>query len=740
MNKKNKKGFTLVELLAVIVVLIIIMLVAITFIRTYTKRSKEKALTVNALSYIKAVNDKAGIDVVSDKIFKNGLFNLYALDKFEVTVQGTKPDSAFVCVKDYKVESACLQYGKNKVEYTNDDVNRVSKGKCNVESVSCTIAPVQTFEYTGNYQTFEAPRDSYYKIDLWGASGGSIADVPGGKGAYTSGVIYLSKGDILYFYVGGAGQSRTYNDGTGTITGGYNGGAVGNVSRTSNTQKNSSGGGATDVRLVSGAWNNSSSLASRIMVAAGGGGVYDGDAIPVSGGYGGALTGGSGSYLVSSIGGYSSLTPSGGTQTSGGQSVNDWNRSYYENTYIGTFGTGATGANSYGGGGGGYWGGASGNWKPGAGGSSYISGHKGCVAVKSSTSTAPKTGCANGTGNIACSYHYSEKIFENTVMKSGNDEMPTHDFSSTMTGNEGNGYAAIYQGYYLEDKPEISNENEFYAFTGSQQKFVAPKTAKYKLEVWGAQGGSYSNTYFGGYGGYSSGYVNLVAGDILYVYVGGEGTHVGANNTGDGGYNGGGSLKQTWSDGNERRGTGGGATHIAKKGGVLSSFDADGNGTAEASEVKDILIVAGGGGASHVNAAIEGSSWSYGGSGGGYIGGTTTNYNGCPRTGGTQTSSGTLTCDGALGSFGKGADTSGGNQSGAGGGFYGGVSGFRGGSGGSGYIGNSLLTNKEMYCYNCPESTDTDTKTTSVECAESNPTPNCAKKGSGFAKISIVNE
>ena len=60
------------------------------------------------------------------------------------------------------------------------------------------------------------------------------------------------------------------------------------------------------------------------------------------------------------------------------------------------------------------------------------------------------------------------------------------------------------------------------------------------------------------------------------------------------------------------------------------------------------------------------------------------------------------------------------------------------GAGGSSYIGNSLLQNKTMYCYNCTASTDIDTKTTSTTCSEETPTENCAKKGNGYAKITLL--
>ena len=96
----------------------------------------------------------------------------------------------------------------------------------------------------------------WYKIELWGAAGASSSSAQGGSGAYTSGIIYLEENTLLFFYVGGKGSGRN---------GGANGGGAGNGD-------GRGGGGATDVRLVGGAWNNTDSLNSRIMVAGGGGG------------------------------------------------------------------------------------------------------------------------------------------------------------------------------------------------------------------------------------------------------------------------------------------------------------------------------------------------------------------------------------------------------------------------------------------------------------------------------------
>ena len=67
-----------------------------------------------------------------------------------------------------------------------------------------------------------------------------------------------------------------------------------------------------------------------------------------------------------------------------------------------------------------------------------------------------------------------------------------------------------------------------------------------------------------------------------------------------------------------------------------------------------------------------------------------------------------------------------------------GVHGDSGGDGGSSYIGNALLTNKLMYCYNCTESSAVTTKTISTTCHSSTPTENCAKEGNGYARITLI--
>ena len=263
---------------------------------------------------------------------------------------------------------------------------------------------------------------------------------------------------------------------------------------------------------------------------------------------------------------------------------------------------------------------------------------------------------------------------------------------------------------YLVDQT-IKQEIEY---SGGEFVYTPHYTGSYKLEVWGAQGGSatYNNTTAtGGYGGYSKGIVTLTEGAPIYINVGGQGVN---NSDGDapGGYNGGGACSK---DNYGIGGSGGGATHVATKSGLLSTLNND---------VDKILIVAGGGAGSGREYSNRSA---IGGNGGGFEGNKGINSKDNPGIGGTQTSGG---------AFGKGPDY-GGWYASPGGGFYGGTAGC-GSGGGSGYIGNQLLTDKEMNCYECKESNEESTKTVSNTCVNDDPIENCSKIGNGYAKISMV--
>ncbi|HGM3627449.1 TPA: glycine rich domain-containing protein [Clostridioides difficile] len=211
------------------------------------------------------------------------------------------------------------------------------------------------FGYNGSPQSVIL-KPGKYKFECWGSSGGinNSSWYTDAKGGYSKGEITLKKQTTLYVYVGESGfaSSSTANN----TKSGFNGGGKGYLNQqVMGTYYSMYGGGATDIRLVGGAWDNEQGLLSRIIVAGGGGGSYH----PYTGGAGGGLEGGTG---------YSSndrYRP-GGTQYQGGIGR--------VNTENGSFGKGCSVKDSTGeGGGGGWFGGAGMNGVgAGGGGSSYV--------------------------------------------------------------------------------------------------------------------------------------------------------------------------------------------------------------------------------------------------------------------------------------------------------------------------------------------------------------------------------
>ena len=266
-------------------------------------------------------------------------------------------------------------------------------------------------------------------------------------------------------------------------------------------------------------------------------------------------------------------------------------------------------------------------------------------------------------------------------------------------------------------------------YIGTEQTLTIPVTGTSKLETWGAQGGSYDDMYTGGSGSYSIGNLKLIKRQTIYINIGEGGTYCKTEDFTNScvvssSYNGGSScatLINYSNNGLNYRacGSGGGATHIAFSNGLLSTLE---------NQTENILIVSGGGGG--FNIANYPYNCGIGGSGGGKLANDankkcTDNNIGIGGTNVTGFS------------FGKGGSGFGGGG-GGGGGFYGGYSAIAGGGGGSGYIGNSLLKNKVMYCYNCTESTEESTKTISTTCTSETPTENCSKQGNGYARITLI--
>lgn len=446
------------------------------------------------------------------------------------------------------------------------------------------------YDYTGNTQTFTAPADGDYTLEVAGAQGGDHpstskenATSVGGQGGTSKGTIHLKAGETLYIEVGNKpyGYNGSYNGSdsgwTGIAADGtYVGGSI------------VAGGGATDIR------KGGNGIDNRIIVAGGGGGAtyYNGKA--VNGAAGGGAETGTVAYITALPYNYANIYT---TVNKGANQTGHFNFTRYEQ-FSSNMGGGCL-SNPYSGspygficyleaetqnkgfynGGGGYWGGA------------FM--HGNCVMA----------GGLGGSGYIGG--------VENGSMTNG--------------GNHGNGWAKIsYNAKEIMSQGIVEN---YFSYTGSVQTFTAPVDGEYTLEVGGAQGGGESDLE-GGKGGKSTGKVTLKKGETIYLYVG----QSGSNNygTASGTYNGGGAAGGVFGT------AGGGATHIAKtQRGELKNY---------ANHKEDVLIVAGGGGGASADYNKNKSTGGYGGgttgSQGGQFPSGAAYYMDVRAGGGSQTSGG----------------------------------------------------------------------------------------------------
>lgn len=294
-------------------------------------------------------------------------------------------------------------------------------------------------------------------------------------------------------------------------------------------------------------------------------------------------------------------------------------------------------------------------------------------------------------------------------------------FSTPLTGTWNTGEVYTYN--FMFNELDIKLNKQIWDFSYVEKKaqyFMAPVTGKYKIEIWGNQGGNdrlYNGVakYWGGKGGYTTGTIELTAGDEFKIYVGEY------NYSEDyvEGWNGGGRS------GKYQSSPGAGSIDVrllhfeGERGNIYTNIidkatDSNPFTGLTGNEDTDPRIIVGGGGGGHGDNDLGNVKPCYGGYGGGQNGGDST-----PSAtgkqggkGGTQTAGGQYYPKNSAyligitnGSAGRGGNTGirnngdGSSGGGGGGGWFGGGSGTwytqdtgGGGGGGSSHVHSKLFT------------------------------------------------
>ena len=121
----NKKGFTLMELLSVIVVLAILSLITIPMVMNIIKESEKKSAEESAYGYVEALNEEiVNSDFSTKKKINNGYYySGYLKTEYNFEVGGYTPkDDSWVHIKNGEVNEYSLKFKKYVVTKLNDKI------------------------------------------------------------------------------------------------------------------------------------------------------------------------------------------------------------------------------------------------------------------------------------------------------------------------------------------------------------------------------------------------------------------------------------------------------------------------------------------------------------------------------------------------------------------------------------------------------------------------------------------
>ena len=167
----NKKGFTLLELLAVVIILAITAIIAIPSVLKIVDKTKEQAMVSNASAYIKSVENHMMYNAIDRIKFQKELKNgktyqvssvTYYLDEADlddgymndiISIKGTTPKSGMVEIgTKKKVVKAVLVYDEYIVTYDIKEGYKVEKSRGIMTAPTVEISEIKS---TGNSIIFQ---------------------------------------------------------------------------------------------------------------------------------------------------------------------------------------------------------------------------------------------------------------------------------------------------------------------------------------------------------------------------------------------------------------------------------------------------------------------------------------------------------------------------------------------------------------------------------------------------------
>ena len=196
---KNKKGFTLAELLGVLAILAVITVITVPLVNNYIKSSKEKAYETQIETIENAAKEWFVVNSTSVE-FEDGLFFL-SIDELKQSEYLSSEDIINPITKEDIEGCIGIKMNNNTYHYE--------------YSETCSLSGPASFAYSGIIEAYVVPATGTYRLELTGAAGNlgnnyySSTSTSAGKGAFLAFDIKLNKNDMLYIVVGGMGNTTT---------------------------------------------------------------------------------------------------------------------------------------------------------------------------------------------------------------------------------------------------------------------------------------------------------------------------------------------------------------------------------------------------------------------------------------------------------------------------------------------------------------------------------------------------
>jgi type IV pilus assembly protein PilA len=106
-----KKGFTLIELMAVIVILGVIALIMVPVTSNMISKAREKSALESAQNYLKLLGQELSLGEMEDNSLEDGEYTIDDINETDIVVKGNKPDSGSINITDGKIGDSVLVFG-----------------------------------------------------------------------------------------------------------------------------------------------------------------------------------------------------------------------------------------------------------------------------------------------------------------------------------------------------------------------------------------------------------------------------------------------------------------------------------------------------------------------------------------------------------------------------------------------------------------------------------------------------